>query len=245
MHPTEWHSPALPGPELIQQLNQQDPEHIRLLAVYPDTPDLLLQGEASLDLSQEAYQQALAQLQHNESVCLLTLESLHSPLAAYTSDYASVMALRAQGQRPPLVAATCVAVDASCTQLYLQRRSQRNHLYPSYLSLFGGGISPLQDRAQPAQAMLRELQEESGLYGHLGPSTPWLLTQEVNYGAVQLNALQVRCLNQPPHSGFDDEGSLVTLPLSQLAQALQQDNYQWTPLARLVLQYFLAWRVES
>ncbi len=230
---------------LLADLNRLDAEHIQLVALWRQEPVLEKVGELRVpDSLQAAYQQQCKALTINEPVCVLAAlpkadpsgTASHRLLTYLESDYATIMTLRRAGQRPMLIAATCMVMDVHQQQFLFQQRSSKNHLYPGYLSVFGGGIHPQQDGAQASQGALRELQEESGHNGHIPPSAWWCLTQEPDNGAVQLTCMPTY-INISEHPQFDEaEGKVVRLDWHALQRERQQPLQHWTPLAHLLVE---------
>lgn len=194
-------SPNFSLPEL-QQLNRWCASHtinIRFLSIARQPPALRSLGQLALTATTIARGQRLSQsLREDEWQALIELpaDANFNQLNYRCVRYSQMLALREQGEKPAVLAATALLCSTDQQQLLWQKRSASSHLFGGFLSLFGGGFNPVVsdgrgDNNDSRATAIRECREESGLNVNLPEQCLVTLTQETDTGAVQINFLGV------------------------------------------------------
>lgn len=148
------------------------------------------------------------------------------------TDFATVCALRAAGQKPPIVSAGGVVVCPEARKLLLHRRAQASHTYGDCLHVLGGAHIPssarstYDDRGRIWHTVWRELFEETGLTNVDELDAHLVASREESTGFIQFVYLGL----QVPQRALDAikenwEGLVEEVGFDELPELFQTETF--------------------
>ncbi|MEO5340684.1 MAG: NUDIX domain-containing protein [Magnetococcus sp. MYC-9] len=176
----------------------------------------------------------------------------------WEADYACVKRRRQAGQIGNTVGALAgeyvlsasgVLCCAQSGELIVHRRSPRSDTYPGGLHIIGGAVCPTVDGRTcdetPAQTIVREVAEETGLAVQLSGATPLLVAAEFRTGFFLLGFLDVQVTGQALLTMQDSwEGRALRVPLAHLEDLLlgrgAYAGHRWVPSGMVHVLVWLA-----
>ncbi len=229
----------------LPRLAEHFGDHARVLGVLDELPRV--QDMGVLDPGEEL---AAAAPEYNpefhDSHAVLThvpvVRDGRCALYAESTWYNTIQALRAAGQRPPIISSSGVLVSPENRCVVLHLRSEKSSTYPNCLHTLGGAYMPIGKGYRGrdwdlARTLLREVDEESG--ENTNPSNlPMVLCDEPPTGFVQCVFLGVwtEMARMKPDWW---EGKATAIDFDGLEGWLMQAR-KWVPSGKLHVMLWLA-----
>ena len=166
-------------------------------------------------------------------------------LHARRLDFASVCALREQGNKPAILSSSAVIVCPETSEILLNRRASNLATYPGCLHMPGGAFIPDGttgiDDTKLSNTIIREVYEETRIRLHWDALPPMMIAQELSTGFIQLALLGLTVSRSALDSLENNwEGVSVRIPFDHLADALNDPT--WVPSGKAQM---LAWLAKG
>jgi hypothetical protein len=236
--------------EWPRRLEAEFRESVQVFGVLSREPSIVIEGEYELNEHQQQRRHALtaevlAAGRPNDPHAILAGRPIMSSdpvsLRAQTTDFGGVLALREEGLRPPVLSSSAVIVCPSAELLILHQRGDVA-TYPYCVHTLGGAYMPPSaakdpDRQGLRSTLEREVHEESQVSASIDTAVPMMLSQELEWGFIQLVFLGLPI----PESALDRlsgnwEGSILPIRFDSLDAALCDED--WVPSGKA---HVLAW----